>query len=122
MARQQGIQALVRDKNILVLYVERDTARHFQNAVGTANGPFGRDVAVIVDAPDTHVRFVGGEFGERTVAADAHHDLALRGIDGKRAAESIETAPRSAEHRLGLPVAAVRSFEDQQPSLTSSRA
>src|SRR5262245_40472641 len=51
MEPERGVQRFVRDNHILMLRIDRDTARILQQQVRSADGEPGRGVAVIEDAP-----------------------------------------------------------------------
>src|SRR5262252_4843303 len=50
--RQDRVEALVGDQHVLVLDIQRDPAWHAQDSVRASDGPFGGNVAVVVNAPD----------------------------------------------------------------------
>src|SRR5712691_3301193 len=102
---EHGVEPFVGNQHVLVLDVQRDAARHLQDAMRSADDPFGGNIAVVVDAPDAHERFVGRQLGVWARTAHTDDDLALGRINRERAAKGVEAALGSADDRARFYIA-----------------
>ena len=59
--RQHRIQPFITGDDALVLDVERDSARHLENALGSADGPQRRSLAALLVAPYAEIGIVAGQ-------------------------------------------------------------
>src|SRR5258708_7467690 len=90
--REHGVEAFVGNQHVLVLDVERDSARHLQDAMRSADDPLGGNIAVVIDAPDAYECFVRSQLGVRTRTADTDDHLSLSGLNHEMAAKAVDVA------------------------------
>src|ERR1700692_3721890 len=117
MERQNSVQPFVGNHHIPVLDVKSDAPRHPKHALWSADRPFRRNVAIVVDAPDTHVSLVRREFRVWARAPDTDQDFSLGRIHGDRTTKGVQMTCRSAEHGFGLYVPRIRAVEDGETTL-----
>src|ERR1700674_5627782 len=112
---KNGVQSFIRDEHVLILHIKRDTSWHSQYAFGSAYRPFRWNVAIVVDAPDSYVGFIGRKFGVGTRALDADNDFTFWRIDGNGSPKVVQMTGGTTDDSLWLHVARIGAVEKEEP-------
>src|SRR3979411_278229 len=101
---ENSVQSFIRNHHVLILHVKRNSAWHPQYTFGSAYGPLRRNIAIVVDVPDSYIGFVRRKFGGGTSTPDADNDFTFWGIDGNGPPKVVQVTCGSTDDGLWLHV------------------